>query len=89
MLQPAEFQFSATWLLRLADGTRKAVEGWGLQLLCKESRWRSDSLTVIETPKGVDSNLIVKNAYAKYNLSIGVGLSQVNGKVRRWLVHAI
>lgn len=68
---------------RLAEGTRKAVEGWGLQLLCKEPRWRSDSLTVIEVPKGVDSNLVVKNAYAKYNLSIGVGLSQVNGKVFR------
>jgi alanine-glyoxylate transaminase/serine-glyoxylate transaminase/serine-pyruvate transaminase len=38
---------------------------------------------VIEVPKGVDSNVIVKNAYARYNLSIGIGLSQVNGKVFR------
>ncbi|GBG00276.1 hypothetical protein Rsub_13002 [Raphidocelis subcapitata] len=68
---------------RLAEGTRHAVEAWGLKLLCKHPRWRSDSLTVIETPAGVDSNLIVKNAYARYNLSIGVGLSQVNGKVFR------
>ena len=36
---------------RLAEGTRKAVEGWGMKLLCKESRWNSDSLTVIETPQ--------------------------------------
>ena len=36
---------------RLAEGTRKAVEGWGLKLLCKESRWNSNSLTVIETPE--------------------------------------
>ena len=36
---------------RLAEGTRKAVEGWGLKLLCKEKRWNSDSLTVIETPE--------------------------------------
>jgi alanine-glyoxylate transaminase/serine-glyoxylate transaminase/serine-pyruvate transaminase len=50
---------------RLAEGTRKAVEGWGLKLLCKQPRWRSDSLTVIEVPQGVDSNLIVKNAYAR------------------------
>jgi alanine-glyoxylate transaminase/serine-glyoxylate transaminase/serine-pyruvate transaminase len=33
-------------------------------------------------PKGVDSNLIVKNAYAKYNLSIGIGLSQVSGSAK-------
>jgi len=51
---------------RLAEGTRKAVEGWGLQLLCKDPRWRSDSLTVIEVPQGIDSNLVVKNAYARW-----------------------
>ena len=34
-------------------------------------------------PQGIDSGLIVKNAYARYNLSIGVGLSKVAGKVFR------
>jgi hypothetical protein len=34
-------------------------------------------LTVIKTPEGIDSNKIVKNAYSRYNLSIGIGLSQV------------
>ena len=48
---------------------------------CCPLRWKSDSLTVIETPPGIDSNMIVKHAYAKYDLSIGIGLSQVNGKV--------
>jgi alanine-glyoxylate transaminase / serine-glyoxylate transaminase / serine-pyruvate transaminase len=39
-------------LCRLAEGTRKCVtEGWGMELLCKNPRWQSDSLTVIETPK--------------------------------------
>ena len=66
---------------RMAEGVRKAVAGWGLETLCKDPRWKSDSLTVIEVPKGIDSNLIVKNAYAKYDLSIGIGLAQVNGKV--------
>ena len=50
---------------RMAEGTRRAVDAWGLKLLCKHPRWQSDSLTVIEVPQGVDSNLIVKNAYAK------------------------
>ncbi|KAG2490049.1 hypothetical protein HYH03_011514 [Edaphochlamys debaryana] len=68
---------------RLAEGVRKAVEGWGLQLLCKNPRWRSDSLTVVETPEGIDSNKIVKSAYAKYDLSLGIGLAQINGKVFR------
>lgn len=68
---------------RLAEGVRQAVKGWGLSTLCKDPRWKSDSLTVIEVPAGIDSNLIVKNAYAKYDLSIGIGLAQVNGKVFR------
>ncbi|KAK9828747.1 hypothetical protein WJX72_001909 [[Myrmecia] bisecta] len=68
---------------RLAEGTRRAVAGWGLKLLCKEPRWNSDSLTVIETPEGIDSGEIVKAAYTRYNLSIGVGLSKVAGKVFR------
>eukprot|EP01023_Acetabularia_acetabulum_P057287 TRINITY_DN666_c0_g1_i1.p1 TRINITY_DN666_c0_g1~~TRINITY_DN666_c0_g1_i1.p1 ORF type:complete len:444 (-),score=85.09 TRINITY_DN666_c0_g1_i1:811-2142(-) len=68
---------------RLAEGTRRAVGGWGLSLLCKNPRWQSDSLTVIEVPQEVNSNDIVKNAFARYNLSIGIGLSKVNGKVFR------
>ena len=38
-------------------------------------------MTVVEVPAGIDSNKIVKNAYAKYDLSLGIGLAQVNGKV--------
>jgi len=68
---------------RLAEGTRKAVAAWGLKLLCKNPRWQSDSLTVIEAPAGIDSGKIVAEAYARYNLSIGVGLSKVAGKVFR------
>ena len=33
--------------------------------------------------QGIDSNRIVKEAFARYNLSLGVGLTEVNGKVFR------
>ena len=36
---------------RLAEGTRRAAKAWGLNLLCKNPRWYSDSLTVIEVPE--------------------------------------
>jgi alanine-glyoxylate transaminase/serine-glyoxylate transaminase/serine-pyruvate transaminase len=68
---------------RLAEGTRRAVAGWGLETLCKEKRWQSDSLTVIETPEGIDSQKVVDVAFAKYNLSLGIGLDRVKGKVFR------
>ncbi len=68
---------------RFGEGTRKAVEAWGLELLCADPRWNSNSLTVIKVPEGIDSGDIVKTAYCKYNLSIGVGLMEVQGKVFR------
>lgn len=68
---------------RLGCATRKAVKAWGLETLCKDERWKSDSLTVIETPGGIDSQKIVDVAYAKYNLSLGIGLDRVKGKVFR------
>lgn len=68
---------------RLAEGTRAAVAGWGLRLLCKDARWNSDSLSVIEVPEGFNSNKIVEQAYARYNLSLGLGLSKVAGRVFR------
>jgi len=68
---------------RMGDATRAAVKAWGMKLLCKEERWNSNALTVLEVPEGINSNDIVKTAYCKYNLTIGVGLSKVNGKVFR------
>ena len=64
---------------RLAEGTRKAVEGWGLKLLCKEKRWNSDSLTVIETPQvGLVCNLplsqLPSSAAASWNQQHHIGV---------------
>jgi alanine-glyoxylate transaminase/serine-glyoxylate transaminase/serine-pyruvate transaminase len=40
-------------------------------------------LTVIKVPQGIDSNKIVKHAFSRYNLSIGIGLSQVSSAAVR------
>ena len=62
---------------RMGDATRAAVKAWGLELLCEDPRWYSNALTVLKVPEGIDSGDIVKTAYCKYNLTIGVGLTQV------------
>lgn len=49
-------QRSICLLCRLGNGARLAAKGWGLELLCKDPRWRSDALTVIETPKVSSTN---------------------------------
>ncbi len=68
---------------RIAAGVRKAVEAWGLELCAREPRWHSDTVSAICVPDGFDGNDVAKLAYLRYNLSLGLGLSKVAGKVFR------
>ena len=68
---------------RLAEGVRRAVGAWGLSLVAKEPKWYSDTVSAIYLPEGFNGNDMVKLAYVRYHLSLGVGLSKVAGKVFR------
>ena len=67
----------------LAEGVRRAVAAWGLRLCARHPRWHSDTVSAIVLPPGFDSNLLVRHAYERYNLSLGVGLAKVAGRVFR------
>ncbi len=69
--------------LRLAEGTRLGVAAWGLKLCAKEPKWHSDTVTAVCVPAGFNSDNVVKVAYHRYRLSLGVGLSKVASKVFR------
>jgi alanine-glyoxylate transaminase/serine-glyoxylate transaminase/serine-pyruvate transaminase len=68
---------------RLAEGVRKAVVAWNLSLCATEPKWYSDTVSAICVPDGFDGNRVAKLAYQRYNLSLGLGLSKVAGKVFR------
>jgi len=68
---------------RMAEGVRKAVAAWGLTLCAKHPRWYSDTVSAIRVPDGFDGNEVVRIAYQRYDMSLGVGLSKVAGKVFR------
>ncbi len=68
---------------RLAEGVRKAVAAWELTLCARQPRWYSDTVSAIRVLDGFDANEVVKIAYHRYGLSLGVGLSKVAGKVFR------
>ena len=67
----------------LAGGVREAVTAWGLTNCCQETQWHSDTVTAIKVGDGHDANDVIKTAYHKYNVSLGAGLSILNGKVFR------
>ncbi|MEE8264216.1 MAG: aminotransferase class V-fold PLP-dependent enzyme [Gammaproteobacteria bacterium] len=68
---------------RLAEAVRRAVDAWGLRLCAKEPKWYSDTVSGIYVPEGFNGSDVVKVAYQRYNLSLGVGLNKVAGKIFR------
>lgn len=68
---------------RLAEGVRRAVKAWGLELCAKEPKWYSDTVSAIVVPQGFDARDVMHYAYRRYQLSLGAGLSEVMGKVFR------
>jgi alanine-glyoxylate transaminase / serine-glyoxylate transaminase / serine-pyruvate transaminase len=68
---------------RIAESVRRAVAAWGLTLCAKAPKWHSDTVSAICVPHGFNSDDVVKTAYHRYRLSLGVGLSKVAGRVFR------
>ncbi|KAJ8446869.1 hypothetical protein Cgig2_016179 [Carnegiea gigantea] len=68
---------------RLAKATRLAVEAWGLKNCAQKEEWYSDTVTSVLVPHYIDSTEIVSRAWKRYNLSLGLGLNKVAGKVFR------
>jgi alanine-glyoxylate transaminase/serine-glyoxylate transaminase/serine-pyruvate transaminase len=67
----------------LANGTRAAVEAWGLKLCAREPKWHSDTVSAIMVPHGCNGAEVIDRAYRRYNLALGAGLSQMAGKLFR------
>ena len=68
---------------RLAEACRRAVRGLGLEILCRNPAEHSNTLTAVVMPEGFDSDELIRRAYATLQLSLGVGLGAVKGRVFR------
>src|SRR5262245_11905194 len=68
---------------RLAEACRRAVRAWPLELLCRNPAEYSNTLTAVMMPPGIDSDHLVQHAYRRLELSLGVGLGEVKGRVFR------
>jgi len=68
---------------RHAEATRRAAKAWGLEILCREPRHYSSSLTALMMPAGHDADAFRKVALEHFDVSLGTGLSKVAGKVFR------
>ena len=68
---------------RLAEGTRRAVKAWGLELCARKPKWNSDTVTAIMVPAGFNGAEVIDIAYRRYNLALGAGLARMAGKLFR------
>ena len=68
---------------RHAAATRRAVQAWGLEVLCQEPQDFSSSLTAVLLPDGHDADVFRAGVLRKFNMSLGNGLSKLSGKVFR------
>jgi alanine-glyoxylate transaminase/serine-glyoxylate transaminase/serine-pyruvate transaminase len=68
---------------RHAEATRRAVRGWGLEILCRDAKCYSPVVTAILMPAGHDADAFRKTVLEHFDMSLGAGLSKVQGKVFR------
>jgi alanine-glyoxylate transaminase/serine-glyoxylate transaminase/serine-pyruvate transaminase len=68
---------------RHAEATRRAVRAWGLEILCAEPAEYSNVLTAVVMPAGHDADTFRAAVLSRFDMSLGVGLAKLAGKVFR------
>ncbi|MBN8189390.1 aminotransferase class V-fold PLP-dependent enzyme [Salipiger thiooxidans] len=68
---------------RIAEGVRRAVRAWRLELCAASPEVYSDTVSAIRTPDGFNATDIVSHAAQTYGVAFGTGLGEVAGKVFR------
>jgi aspartate aminotransferase-like enzyme len=68
---------------RHAEATRRAVGGWGLEIVARRPAERSDTLTAVIVPAGHDADQLRAVILDRFNMSLGAGLGRLAGRVFR------
>ena len=68
---------------RHAEAVRRAVRAWGLEILCREPKYYSSTLTAVLMPEGHNADALRGVALDRFDVSLGTGLAKVAGKVFR------
>jgi alanine-glyoxylate transaminase/serine-glyoxylate transaminase/serine-pyruvate transaminase len=68
---------------RHAEAARRAVQAWGLEVLCADPQEYSSSLTAVMMPEGYDAGALLDLILEKFDMCLGIGLGKVKGKIFR------
>src|SRR5215208_657169 len=68
---------------RLAEATRRAVRGWGLEIMCRDPKYYSPTITAVLMPDGHDADAFRNLALDTFNISYGASFGKYAGKYFR------
>jgi alanine-glyoxylate transaminase/serine-glyoxylate transaminase/serine-pyruvate transaminase len=68
---------------RHAEATRRAVRGWGLEVLALDPAEFSGALTAVLMPSGHSADALRKVILDHFDMSLGQGLGKLSGKIFR------
>jgi alanine-glyoxylate transaminase/serine-glyoxylate transaminase/serine-pyruvate transaminase len=68
---------------RLAEATRRAVRAWGLDIMCRDGKYYSPTVTAVLLPEGHDADAFRNFALDTFNISYGSSFGRYAGKYFR------
>jgi alanine-glyoxylate transaminase/serine-glyoxylate transaminase/serine-pyruvate transaminase len=68
---------------RFAEATRRAVRAWGLDILCRDPKYYSPTVTAVLLPEGHDADAFRALALERFDISYGASFGKYAGKYFR------
>ncbi|HWP13986.1 MAG TPA: aminotransferase class V-fold PLP-dependent enzyme [Xanthobacteraceae bacterium] len=68
---------------RLAEATRRAIKAWGLDIICRDPKYNSPTITAVLLPEGHDADAFRALALEQFNISYGSSFGRFTGKMFR------
>ena len=67
----------------LAEATRRAVQAWGLDIVCRDSKYYSSTVTGVLLPEGHNADAFRNLALERFNISYGASFGPLVGRYFR------
>jgi alanine-glyoxylate transaminase/serine-glyoxylate transaminase/serine-pyruvate transaminase len=68
---------------RHAEMTRRAIKAWGLEILCRDPKYYSPTITAVLLPEGHDADAVRGLALQSFDISYGMSFGKFAGKFFR------
>ena len=68
---------------RHAEATRQAIRGWGLEILCRDPKYYSPTITAVMLPEGHDAEAYRAVALENFDISFGTSFGKLSGRYFR------